>query len=509
MPIRMTGMVSNLDTDAIIKELVSAQSAKKTQIEQKKEKASWTKEKWEEMNTKIYALYTEKLTGLKLQGSYLTKSVNSSNSEKVDASATTATNGAYSLTVNKLATAQFVTGAAITDKEVTKNTRLTEAGMSEGQTITLTVKDKEAEDGSRQTQFTVDGDMTVLDLISKLTEAGINASYDEDNGRFYLSAKASGSNSSFTLSSSDSGSTGLAALGLGNIDEELAASGQNAADATSMAVVAASDAELVLNGATLTSESNTVTANGLKLELKGTTSPGEVISITVSNDSQGVYDKIKDFVKSYNELLTEMYEKYNAASAKDYAMLTDEEKEAMTEDQVELWENKIKDSLLRRDNTLNSLISAFRNAMQKSVEIDGESFSLSSFGIVTGEYTENGILHIEGDEDDGLYAGKTDRLKTAIEANPEKVGKALSEIMGEFYNTLTTRMSATTISSALTFYNDKQIQSQMDSYEEQISDWERRLEDLEERYYKQFSGMERSLANLQSQQNQLAGLLGG
>ena len=62
MPIRMSGMISGLDTDAIIKELVSAQSAKKTTLEQNQEKLKWKKEKWEDLNTKIYALYTEKLS---------------------------------------------------------------------------------------------------------------------------------------------------------------------------------------------------------------------------------------------------------------------------------------------------------------------------------------------------------------------------------------------------------------------------------------------------------------
>ena len=33
MPIRLSGMASGLDTDAIIKELMSAQSLKKTNIE--------------------------------------------------------------------------------------------------------------------------------------------------------------------------------------------------------------------------------------------------------------------------------------------------------------------------------------------------------------------------------------------------------------------------------------------------------------------------------------------
>ena len=57
MPIRMSGMISGMDTEALIKELMSAQSAKKTKLEQKKTKLEWKKEKWAELNTKIYKLY--------------------------------------------------------------------------------------------------------------------------------------------------------------------------------------------------------------------------------------------------------------------------------------------------------------------------------------------------------------------------------------------------------------------------------------------------------------------
>ena len=69
-------------------------------------------------------------------------------------------------------------------------------------------------------------------------------------------------------------------------------------------------------------------------------------------------------------------------------------------------------------------------------------------------------------------------------------------------------MSASSISSARKLYNDKQIQSQIDSYQTQIKNWEDKLAALEDRYYKQFSSMESSLADLQSKQNQMAGLLG-
>lgn len=509
MPIRLGGMISGLDTDAIVKELMSAQSLKKTNIENKKTKLDWKKEKWEDLNTKIYSLYTEKLSGLKLQGGYLTKKVSSSDESKVKASASNASNGSYSLEVKQLATSQYVTGADISSKNLKKSSLLTEAGMSAGQTITIGTSKVNSETGVREpvtTTLEITAETTVDDLTSKLAEAGLNASFDTNTGRFYISAKASGEDGKFTISSSITGTGGLEELGLEEITDELASNGRIATDSSQVAVVAAADAKIVLNGALISSSTNSINANGLSLELIGTTASGSPVSLTVGNDVDAVYDKVKDFVKSYNELLTSMYEQYTAKSAKDYHMLSDDEKEAMSDEEVKLWEDKIKSSLLRNDTTLNGLMSVFRSSMMETVEVDGKSYALSNFGIGTGVYTEHGLLHIDGDQDDASYADKTDKLKKALEDDPEGTAKALSQIMSKFYNTLTEKMSVSSISSALTFYNDKQIKSQTDEYDKQLKNWDRKLQDMEDRYYKQFSAMESSMAKLQSQQQQMANM---
>ncbi len=246
----------------------------------------------------------------------------------------------------------------------------------------------------------------------------------------------------------------------------------------------------------------------MKLNLQGTTAEGEELTLSITKDSQSVVDRVKDFIKGYNDLMQDMYDKYNAPSARNYSMLTSEQKEAMSDDEVKLWEDKIKGSLFRRDDTLNDLMSVFRTAMQETVEIDGEKFSLSSFGIVTGAYTERGKLHLEGDPDDAEYATKTNKLMQMLEEDPDKVSEALSSIMDKFYNKMFDKMGTSKLSSALTFYNDKQMKTESESYEKQIKQWDTKLADIEEKYYKQFSAMEKMMAELQNKQSQLAGFFG-
>ena len=492
----MTGMASGIDVDAVVKELMSAQKLKKTNLEGKKEKLSWKQDAWKEMNTKLYSFYTGQLSKMRTKGT-------ASDPSKVSVSATTATAGSYTLSVEKLASAEYVTGASLKGKGYDGDTKLVDAGMTEGQTITI-------KSGSGDPiELTVGPETKISDFVDKLKEAGLNASFDKTNGRFFISAKDSGEANKFTITSSvaDGEGKGLDALGLMNIDDSVATMGKTANSSSEVAIVKASDSKIKLNGAVIESNSNNIEANGLKLNLLGTTEGSEV-TLSITKDSQSVVDRVKDFIKGYNELMTEMYGKYNAASARNYSMLTSEQKEAMSDDEVKLWEGKIKDSLLRRDDTLNDLMSVFRSSMQETVEIGGEKFSLSSFGIVTGKYTEHGLLHLEGDPDDAEYATKTNKLMQMLEEDPDKVSEALSGIMQKFYDKMFDKMGSTKLSSALTFYNDKQMKTESDSYEKQIKSWETKLADIEEKYYKQFSAMEKMMADLQNKQSQMAGFFG-
>ena len=57
MPIRMTGMVSGLDTDSIVKELVSAYSTKKEKYEKEQTKLGWKQEIWKSLNKEVNSFY--------------------------------------------------------------------------------------------------------------------------------------------------------------------------------------------------------------------------------------------------------------------------------------------------------------------------------------------------------------------------------------------------------------------------------------------------------------------
>lgn len=269
------------------------------------------------------------------------------------------------------------------------------------------------------------------------------------------------------------------------------------------------DAEIWLNGVQYTGSSSTFTINNLTIEALATTGNDE-ISITTSTDTQGIYDKVKDFLTEYNNIINEMTKLYNASSSKGYEPLTDDEKDAMSDKEIEKWETKIKDSLLRNDTTLSDVMSAMTMAMSQAVEINGKKYSLSSFGIHTLGYlnaaeNEQNAYHIDGDEDDTNTSGNADKLMKAISEDPDTIMQFMQNVTTNLYNAIGDKMKSTTLSSAFTIYNDKQMATQYTDYTKLIKEWETKISDKEDYYYKKFSSMESALTKLNSTQSSLSG----
>lgn len=272
--------------------------------------------------------------------------------------------------------------------------------------------------------------------------------------------------------------------------------------------IAGQDSEIELNGVKYTGDSNSYSINGLTIEALAETGDS-AISITTSTDTQGVYDKVKDFLTEYNNIINEMTKLYNADSAGSYEPLTDDEKDQMSDKEIEKWETKIKDSLLRRDSTLGSVMTAMQTAMMSSVEIGGKKYSLSSFGISTLGFlnaaeNEQNAYHIDGDEDDANTSGKTDKLMAAINDDPDTVMQFMQQLSTNLYNAIGDKMKSTILSSAFTIYNDKQMKTEYTNYTKTIKEWEKKISDREDYYYNKFTQMESAMTKLNSTQSSIS-----
>ena len=659
MPIRLSGMNSGLDTEALVRDLVSAYSMKKDKVVKQQKRHQWTMDAWKDVNSKVYSFYTSNLSSMRYSSSYQLKKASISNSKVATVTATNnSVVGTQSLSVSQLASSGYLTGGVISAKDaegkdikITANTKLSELGITDG---SLKINGTTVE---------LKGDTTLDTLARQMKSAGVNANFDADNGRFFLSATTSGAKRDFSITAGDSsGINALKKLGLfttkdsnggesldvakyrevaawdkdaviesrynkqayteesfkkklngeiesatkslesvnksieemekddyvvtdhfknneeyeaklnelkakrdeyqqkidnntdilnnrfeevlndenSKIRQNISIQVQNeiiaaktvladidAGNSTGAVRIAGRDSRITLNGAEFTSNTNSFSINGLNIDINALTTSttkdengndivvDEPVTINVASDSQGIYDKIKNFLKGYNELVQNLDSLYYAADAKGYEPLTDDEQKELTDKQVEDWEKKVKDSLLRKDSTLSGITSALRNAMAgTSLEIDGETYTLTTFGISTGSYfstesKDRNVYHIDGDKDDSITSSNTDKLMTMISKDPDKVIEFFQKLSNEMYDALSSKMASSSVSSAFTIYNDKEMSSQYSDYKDKVSKWEEKLESIQDSYYKKFAAMEKALATLQSQTSALSGLLGG
>lgn len=503
--LRMTGMFSGMDTESIVQSLVSAKSKKVTTLKQDQTKLGWKQKVWQDVNSKVYSFYSGSMSTMRLEGSYAKKKTKTSDATKASVIAgDNAVNGSQTLEVKSLAASGYLTGAKLSPKQVdgkdvawTKDNKLTEIDSSlEGKKLTI----KGSKDGEEK-EIEISAGTTIGQLVKMFQDAGVNASFDEKNQRFFVSAKDSGADADFSITA--------------EIEDTLTALGLNPnasyGDKNACTRIDGTDAEIVLNGATFTSESNTFTVNGLSITAINITD--EPISITTETDYDGIYDMIKDMFAEYNDMIQDIHTRYNADSARKFNMLTDEEKEAMSDEEVEKWENTIKDSLLRRDKDLYTLMNTLTSTMSSYYEVDGKRMYLSDFGISTLNYfeaeeNERKGYHIDGDPDDEKTASKTDKLKSAIAQNPEETISFFSQLCNAMYKNIDKIMERTDYRSIYKVYDDKQLQKDYDSYTSKIAEAEEKLNDYEDKWYDKFSQMEVTLSKLQSNQSAVTSMLG-
>ncbi|MCT4596778.1 MAG: flagellar filament capping protein FliD [Vallitalea sp.] len=500
--IKFSGLASGLDTDNIIKELMKAERMKVDKVSKEKIKLEWKKDIWKEMNSKLYEFYSKQVFDLKSKGTFSKKNAISSNINAVSVEAGSNTiNGVHNISVTQLATGAYLNSQKIMD---------TDTKVQDGKSVIFSISD-----GAKVSEITLGEKSTIKDFVDEINKAGLNirANYDNTNQRIFINSTVTGAKSDIIFSDIDTTDEKSFFENLGfkvDLNGKILAADAKDVDGTTSIGSKGTNAKYTYNGVNnLESDSNKVSINGLSLTFSAKASD---VTINVTQDTEAIYDKVKEFISKYNLLITEINEKIGADSARGYDPLTAEEKKAMSDDDVELWEEKIKKSLLRRDSTLSPLLSSIRGIVGSSSGVNTSEFDyhyLSDLGIVTGDYTEKGVLHINGDEDDSLYSVKTNKLKEAIEADPEKVAELLNAIGDKLYSTMQDKMKSTSLSSALTFFNDKSMDKKVEEYKDSIYKLEERLAMVEKRYYKQFSAMEKAMQMMNSQSASLVSMLGG
>jgi flagellar hook-associated protein 2 len=341
--------------------------------------------------------------------------------------------------------------------------------------------------------FTVDATAKslndVLNEISSDTALGLTAFYESGADKVSIATTRTGDNNPGTAAAGfpeiQIGTTGFLAEVL-KLDQTQEQGG--------------TDASATINGLTVTRASNTFTLNEVTFTLKKVIATA--VTINVETDVDRVYNSIVSFIEAYNSVLETINRELYEERFPDYLPLTDEQKEKLTDKEIEQWEEKARSGLLRNNSILYDIVSRLRSDVITAVRgADTAADRLAAIGITTGGYWEHGRLYID-----------EAKLKAAIRDNPDTV-KDLFTRTGDtweeqgvgqrVYATVKAAISQLTAEAGnpvgYALYDNSFLGRTIDEINERIDAMEERLAEIEDRYWRQFATLEQLMGQLNVQ----------
>ncbi|WP_296972210.1 flagellar filament capping protein FliD [Tepidanaerobacter sp. EBM-38] len=374
-----------------------------------------------------------------------------------------------------LSTLGFADGAAYSPLKLNTSLKSQISGSIEGGTISFNINGKAFEFDSNASL------QTILDKINTTADIGVTARYDTLTDKVVLTSKETGLGAKIEITEDS---------GLFN------ALGFNAAEAVGQ------NARIVLNNTVVEKSANDFTVNGMSFSLKETMETGKAATFRLENDADAAVESIKKYVELYNETIDMINGKLSEERYRKFPPLTDEQKSAMSENDIKLWEEKAKSGLLRSDSLLDGIVRKLRSAVSTPVSGLAKGMNtLSAIGITTNDWKEKGKLYID-----------EEKLRDAVTMDLEGVMKLFNAsgddfssqgVATRFYDILKGGIQDITEKAGggeYQIYDDSILGKQIRDMEDRILNLEEKLVQTEERYWQKFTAMEQAIqyANQQS-----------
>ncbi|WML46074.1 flagellar filament capping protein FliD [Neobacillus sp. PS3-40] len=352
--------------------------------------------------------------------------------------------------------------------------------------------------GVMKENFNIQGTESLNQVLQKLNDStlGVSAFYDTFSDKVSMTRKETGNYNPSGVEmdmSSPSSSFLTSVLGLSNAET----GGDNAT--------------FTINGLATERTTNTFDMSGVSITLKDTFTTA--VNIGVSNNIDTTVDNIKKFVDSYNTLIGKIKDKVQETRYKNYPPLTDDQKQQLSDTQQEQWTTNAKSGMLRRDSILSSVLDKMRSNFNTSVsnpDINSKYNGMSAIGITTSpNYLEGGKLYLD-----------ESKLRQALQDDPSSVEKLFNStgisssqqgIAQRLYDSANSAMTSITQRAGNSYSTNQQftIGKSINDLDTSISTFETRMQQVEDRYYRQFTAMEQAMNQANSQSTSLASMLGG
>lgn len=495
--IRLNGLSSGLDTEAIVKSLLEIDQLKVDKQFKLAEKLEWKGDAYREINLKLKT-FREKYM------SVLSPSTNMYSSAAYNAFAVTMNTQTSAVGITAGSNA-YVGSLSISNIKLATSAQAASSGkmnVADGTNINSTLKDAFGEEMFDETtekiSFTINGtefefskETTIGQMVNQInaSDAKVNISYSSLKKGFTITSKSTGAESKVSI--------------VNKTGKAFAADEADAAFKIAECDKTGTNATAIIDGEPVERSSNTFTIDGITYALKENTGDTK-INFSVARDTDAVYKRIVDFVDSYNTLIADLQAKLDETVYSDYEPLTDTEREGLSETQVTQWETKAKSGLLRNDNGIRMLLQDLRSAFYSAVE--GAGKSAAAIGLETGAYSTTGKIIIN-----------ETKLKEALANNPDQVASIFSKVSSATDSSTKYKESGLVVrlSNSLNSYMSNSTSITLETNAKQVTNANNRLDQLEDwlannekKYYARFTAMETALAKLNSQTGWISSLLG-
>lgn len=560
--LRITGLNTGLDIDAMVKKMLTADQSKVDQAKQAQQLIKWKQEAYQSIITDVkdlqstYFDITNSENYLMSSNSYNNMTATSSSESTVGAKASSnVTAGTYKILVSQLAKGATITGESKLEittgghigDDVTDSTTLKELGITntDGK---VSFKVSYGSNGSTTSEKTinVNESSTIGELVNAIkneTEGAVTAKFDELTGKFSIQTTTTGLGSTLKIEDTNNA---LSNLKISESDKNVNKNGQDALVAIKepgsdkYVTSTQSSNNFTVNGMSYTiSDINStvdITGSGIEVDANSTDSP---VSISVTQDTSKVHDLISSFIDKYNNLVGEIQDKLNEKKDYDYKPLTDSQKEEMSDTDITNWENKAKQGILRNDDNLQQLLNDLTSAFNTPV-VDSSGKSISSFyfgsigsnalGIDTSDdYSQGAKLSITDDQqftdiitnhiDDimKLFTTTSDSTDAATKFNESGIFERINQIINNNVGVIGTTLNSGTLTKYANLQDDYSVTggSGTGTLPDQIYQKQLLINTLTERmnadqtkYYNQFTQLEVAMEQLNAQQSTLSLYLG-
>lgn len=551
--LRIVGMATGLDVDGIIEKMMKPYQLRISNEKIRLQKIQWKQEAYRDIIKDIKEFQDEFFNVAKSKAmvssaeNYTAYTAESSDSSV--ASAITSSNsveGVYNIEVISLAkTGEIKSSSSIvlsdgSNTQAKLSDSLSQIGINVGDKISFKITNN-GNVYEKTIEVTSDSESigNFMSRINTETDGLVKTAFDEISGKVIFNSNNTGSNSKIEITNVNENDS------LNNILSKF----KLAADKSDVVLGEGKNAHFKITSPyggqieVTDNQNNIYSVNGMTICLEnkeGTVDNPAKTSITIKADDDAPVKLIKSFIEKYNALVDKIQTKLTEKRKKEYSPLTDEQKKVMSKDEIEKWEAKAKEGIIKSDPLITEMMMRVRSAFFSKVEGVGINFG-KEIGLDTSSGLDENNKFVSSESGKILFTiGGEEKLKEALRNHRKEITdlftktsdstdevekysnqgifSRINDILMDYVGRTGTSLNSAILTSAANKQNDVSIYGggKGDSLPDQIHRQNLYIKKItdkmtaqRERYYKQFSVLETAMQKLNAQSAWLYQQYGG